>query len=332
MSFFSKIKEHNAQLLVSQINNNGGNAQASVDSILDNLKFLTEDGESYGEIKKFIRLDVRRAIASLCDEGNIVFKIDPSTIKWAADDSSVSLGGYLHLIDKAGNDRIISSFACGGCARRDVFPLDSLEDSQRQAKMLSCASAKAESNAYYNMGLGIEYKGGDVFDLEAMEKAIPAPEPVAPEPKTTEERKAKKRTKAVVTAAPAVENTVQDSTADSVPAPAAETKPVAEVKEEPSVAIAEPSNEATEVPFEAETPETSSSDTLSYEDALNEILDVGNYKGQTIGTVLAKPQTARNIVWCIKNAPEGRTQRLTAALEAAVNGYGDGILKNYLNR
>ncbi len=320
MSFFKKLNEHNTRLLASQINANGGKASENIESIIDNIQYLAEKGESFGEETRFIRLDVRRALASLCDEGKIVFKIEPSSIKWADDSSSVSLGGYLYLVSEDGTERTISSFACGGAAREDVYSQDMLSHPQRQSLMFSLASSRAESNAYYNAGIGIEFKGGDVFDLEAMEKAIPAPEPVTPEPKSVEERKSRRKKK---DAAPA-ENINKEA-----PTPA-------ETPEVSTTPISEPQEKAEEKSIVESISESiindGSADDMTYEDALKQNLDIGTYAGQAIAVVLSKPQTARNIVWAYKNAPEGRSPELTKALEAAIDGYEGGVLRNYLNR
>ena len=315
MSFFEKLKEHNTKLLVSQINANGGNATESVDSIIDNLYYLAEKDESFGEETRFMRLDVRRTLASLCDTGRLVFKIEPSSVKWAEDDSAISLGGYLVEIADDGMERKISSFACGGAAREDVYSQDMLTIAQRQALMFSLASARAESNAYFNAGIGIEFKGGDVFDLEAMEKNIPTPEPVMPQPKSIDERKKTKKVKKE-NGDGEVDNT---SSADMLPP---ETEAVTDKPDNQSLGDSTDTSDVPDV----------KSDAVTYEEALKVLIDTGTYAGQTIGTVLEKPQTARNIVWVYKHAPEGRDENTKKALEAAIEGYQGGALKNYLNR
>ncbi len=322
--FFNKLNEHNTKLLVAQINAKGGKAEASVESIIDNIAYLAEKGESFGEETQFIRLDVRRALASLCDDGRIVFKIEPSTIKWAEGNDAVSLGGYLYLVTPDGNERVISSFACGGCARKDVYRNDDLTNPERQAKMLSMASARAESNAYYNAGIGIEYKGGDIFDLEAMEKEIPAPEPVMPEPKSVEERKATRgKKKAEAAAEPAKTETVEQPKAEeSTPAP------VEEKASEPAKTEVVEENPLAE---NATTADAADNGQLTYEDALNVLLDNGQNKGQPISAVIANPRTSRNVVWVYKNEPkEGRSEETKAALEAVIEGFQGGALKRFL--
>ncbi len=329
MSFFQKLNNHNIHLLASQIIASGGKAEASIDSIIDNIAHLTETGKSYdGEIKHFIRLDVRRALASLCDEGRIVFKVEPSSIKWMKDDEAVSLGGYLYLITPDGKERIISSFACGGCARSDVYAAEDRTTPQREAYMLSMASARAESNAYYNAGIGIEYKNNDIFDLEAMEMEIPAPAPTMPETKSVEERKTRGRKKKTEAAAEAAkpEESEQPKAEENTPA-----APEAQAEASESA-----NSEVVETPSLAEnTTPTDVADTgkLTYDEAINSILDNGQYKGQTIAVVLSDPRTARNVVWVYAHEPqEGRDPKFKEALEVALDGYNGGILRNYLKR
>ncbi len=342
MSFFSKLNNHNIQLLASQIAAKGGKVTASVDSIIDNLAYLTETGKDReGNDMQFIPLNVRRALATLCDEGRIIFKVEPSSIRWTADDDAVSLGGYLYLVSPDGKERIISSFACGGCAREDVYRNDSYTNPERKAMMLSTASAKAESNAYYNAGIGIEYKGGDIFDLEAMEKEIPAPEPIMPETKSIEERKTRsRRKKAEAAAEPAKTETVEQPKAEeSTPSvPEVETKASEPAKTEVvETKASEPAKtEVVETPSLAEntTPTVTADDgKLTYEDAIKEVLDIGQYKGQTIAVILSDPRTARNAVWVYNHEPqEGRDPKFKAALEVAIDGYNNGILRNYMNK
>ncbi len=317
-NFWSGVRKHNAELLASQIVSRGGTCDGSVSSIIENIRFLAETGESFGEEKKFLRLDVRRALASLCDSGKIIFK--PINIVWSDDKKTVTVGGYLYEVQNDGSENITSSYAVGGATLEDVYAQEMMSDAKRYSSLLALASARAESNALFNAGIGIEFKGGDVFNLEALEQQIPATEPVMPTPVSQEERKAR-RGRPKKEAASAAETT------------ASEAGPVATV--EISNATAEPAPEITTIPDAVaenavqDTPASTSEGELSYEEAIKEVIDVGGYKGSTIGEILAKPQTARNIVWCYKQDPEGRSPRTKEALRVAIEGYNGGVLKRF---
>ena len=317
MNFWEKIKQHNTQLLLSEIESKGGKAEANVESILENLRYLAEEGDDFDEKKRFIRLDVRRALASLCDTGRIVFTLEPSTIKWAEDMSSVSLAGYLYEVRDDGTKMQISSLACGGAARQDVYSYDSMTNPQRQALMFSLASARAESNAYFNSGIGIEYKGGDVFDLEAFENRIPAPEPVMPETPSAEEKKQKRATRAKKEKAKEQPATGENSNVTETEAEAPAI--VAPVTEEPEVVAA---------PVEPEAVKPAGA--MTYEDALEVAVDCGTFNGTPIGEILSDERKARNIVWCFKQDIPGRTPETKMALSVAIEGYKGGVLKRLL--
>ena len=313
-SFWNKIQTHNASLLASQINAKGGSAKADIDSIIDNMKYLVDKGESFGEETTFLRLDIKRLLGTLCDSGRLVFKVEPATIHWAPDNSAVSVTGYLYEVREDGTEVRVSGFSCGGAARQDVYAQDELTSEQRTASMLGLASARAESNAYFNAGIGMEYKG-DIFDLEALEAQIPAPAPVMPSPVSQEERKVKRAAK-------------KAAKPEAVPVPEtpkpAEATP--ETKPEPAKASEEPKQEATEAPAEI----NGITSTMTYDEALKHIIDIGVNSGKPSSYPLEKPQTARNIVWLIKNAPADRPKELSDALMVAVEGYDGGGLKKYL--
>ena len=326
MGFWEKIKDHNLRLLAAQANANGGNAEPTIDSVLGNLNCLSETVQSYGEDKKILRLSIRRTLGTLCDTGRILFRVEPESIRWGKDNSSLSLGGYLYEIREDGTEIRISSFAAGGCAKEDIFPRDMMTDSQREALMLYTASARAESNALYNAGIGVEYKGGDVFDLEALDAAAPAAEPVMPSPASKEEKKQKKAAKAKkeIETAKTVEEPVVATDAEA-------EKPVVETAVNVAE-VADPVEEDVVTKTQTASDETTAntSKVLSYEEALNMVVDCGAHAGKTIGEILSKPQTARNIVWCYKQEPEGRTEDTKKALWTAIEGYSDGVLKKFL--
>lgn len=322
--FWEKIKKHNLDLLVSQIEQKGGKADATVESVLDNLKYLADEEDEYDEKNRFLRLDVRRTLASLCDTGRLVFVLEPTTIKWAENMESVSLAGYLYEVKADGTEIRISSLACGGAARQDVYSYDEMSNPQRQAMMFSLASARAESNAYYNSGIGIEYKGGDVFDLEAFENRIPAPEPVMPATPSQEEKKQKRATRVRKAKA----ETAQEITQEATPVP--ETATEAPAIETPLNAGATTESPVEEMEIQQASDITSASSEMSFEDAMKVAIDVGSFAGKTIGEILSDPRTARNIVWCFKQEVPERTPEVKKALSLSIEGYQNGVLKRFL--
>ena len=308
MSFWEALKEHNKELLTSQIKTNGGQCDGTIDSIIANIGYLAETGESFGEEKKFLRLDIRRAIATLSDTGRIIFK--PANVTYSENKKVCTVGGFLYEVKPDGSEVTISSYAVGGAVIEDVYSQEMMSDEKRSSSLLALATARAESKALFNAGIGIEFKGGDVFNLEALEQQIQAPEPVMPSPASQEEKKAKRGRASKKT---------QETSQEPVNAPV-------KAKEENSAPVpAETNLEASE----SVTDTSETSNVISYEDALKEIVDVGNYKGKTIGDVLSTPQTARNIVWCFKQDVENRSERTREALKVAIDNYEGGVLKRW---
>lgn len=266
--------------------------------------WLLELVPSAREEKRFIRLDVRRTLASLCDTGRIVFK--PTSVRWEDNNQVVTVGGYLYELKDDGREIIVSGFSCGGASVDDIFPQEMLSDNKRTASLLSLAVARAESTALYNAGIGIEFKSGDVFDLEEAESNIPAAEPVMPSPVSQEERKEvaaeKRKKKAEIKA--------------SVP----------EEKKDPKPEETKSVNERETAAEEADTQIR----TMTYEDALKVVMDIGTYTGKEIGEIVAKPQTARNICWAAKQNPEGRTDEVKEALRIVIDNYKNGALKAFM--
>ncbi len=325
-NFWEALKKHNIELLASQIKKNGGSCENTVSSIIENLSYLTEKGESFGEEKRFIRLDVRRALASLCDSGRIVFK--PSTIRWEDDRQVVTVGGYLYEIRPDGTEQTVSGFACGGASIEDIYPQEMQSENKRRSSLLSLASARAESNALFNAGIGIEFKNSDVFDLEEMEAKMPPAEPVMPTPVSQEERKAK-------AAARRAEKEKKSPAEPAKPEPEKESVKEPEKEEAKEVSVQEEATatEVKEEPVPAATPvaeETADKTEMTYEEAMKVPVDCGNYEGTPIGEILSKPQTARNISWVYKQNPQGRTAETKEALRVAIENYKGGALKNFL--
>lgn len=316
-NFWKAIKEHNTKLLASQIRGNGGTCEETAESVIENLSYLAEKGECYGEETRFLRLNIRRALGTLCDTGRLVFK--PSSITWTDDKKVVTVGGYLYEVREDGNEIVCSGYSVGGAALEDVYSQDMMSDQKRTASQLSLAAARAESNAYFSAGIGIEFKGGDVFDLEAMEQQIKPALPKMPSPVSQVERKAKAAAKK---AEKAKAEAKEKELAELVNVP--EGTPVEEALEAPSPTEAEAPVEA------ADTKAAGNSSGMSFEDAKKVVLDCGNYAGKTIGEILAKKQTARAVVWVYKQDVEGRSQETKDALLTAINTYDNGWMKQYL--
>ena len=323
------FRQRNLNLLAANINKNGGNLEvADLNSIIENLTKLAEKGNSFGEEKLFIRLDVLRLLGSLNGSGRLVFKVLPETIRWSDDSKVVTLGGYLVEVRDDGTEVIQSGFSCGGAALEDVYASEMMSDNRRMSSMLSLASARAEKAAFQNAGIGIEFKG-DVFDLEASEAMLPAPKPVLPDPVSQNERTEKKKAKAKerkekearetkaevkeeAPVTPVKEEKEAEAVAEAVPeAPAPETPdPAPETAETVQVAISAPEKPEADPIAEGN---------LTLEEALKCIVDKGPHKGQPLSVVNEKMATWRHLVWLKKNPPEeGRDKKVDVALDIVI--------------
>ena len=336
------IREHNMSLLAEQIKQAGGSATPDVESIVSNVRYLAVEGEKYGEKVKYLPLQIRRLIASLDEDGTIVFRKEGEPVFRTAPDGqgvSCSVGGYLVEQRPDGTEVRLSGYSCGGASVDDVYPFEQMSDAKRRSILLSVASARAESNAFYNAGFFAEYKGGDVFDLDSLEAKIPAavlaPEAM-PDPQAAKGRGRKKAKAAEV------ETPVKPEPAPTpvpAPAPVAVPDPVTvpngvpeEVPFDPVADAPAPKPEKAEEAVPAPVPETAPADApLTYEEALKAVMDEGSYEGQTLGEILQDPRKARNLTWAKKNPPEkGRAPEFDAALDVVIEGYKDGALKRFL--
>ncbi|MBO5551972.1 MAG: hypothetical protein J5966_08435, partial [Lachnospiraceae bacterium] len=231
---------------------------------------------------------IRRVIGSLPEDGHLVFRVEPDSIRWGKDNASVSVGGYLVQARADGSEIKFSGYSVGSALRDDVFPKDMLTTDKREALMLSFAVGKAESNAYYNAGIGAEYKNPDTFDLEKFEENIPAAEPTLPDPVSDEpKKKGKKKTAEKVIDTTVPEPAVIPETPEKEEEiPDAETKPVKD-------------------------------NMLSIEEARKMVADQGNLSGKTLGEIADNPATRRNLVWLSK---QSRTDDgLNEALRVVIN-------------
>lgn len=335
------IREHNMSLLAEQIKQAGGSATPDVESIVSNVRYLAVEGEKYGEKVKYLPLQIRRLIASLDEDGTIIFRKEGEPVFRTAPDGqgvSCSVGGYLVEQRPDGTEVRLSGYSCGGAATDDVYPFEQMSDAKRRSMLLSVASARAESNAFYNAGFFAEYKGGDVFDLDSLEAKIPAATlaPAAmPDPQAVKGR-GKKKAKAAEVETPVKPEPVPAPASApaaapdpvSVPDSAPEEVPFDPVAEGPAAPKPEKPEEAVPAP---EAVSAAPAAPLIYEEALQAVMDEGSYEGQTLGEILQDPRKARNLTWAKKNPPEkGRDPKFDAALDVVIEGYKDGALKRFL--
>ena len=287
--FFENLRKRNIDLLKKMIESKGGTCEPTVESIFNNLKYLAEKGMSYGEEVVYLPLSIRRIIGTLPEDGHLIFRVDPDSIKWGRENASVTVGGYLVQAKGDGTEMRVSSYSVGSVMRDDIFPRDMMSTEKRESLMLSFAVGKAESNAYYNAGIGAEYKNPDTFDLETFEENVPAAEPELPDP-STQPPAQKGKKKAVKEAAASEQAETPVKTVEPVHEPIQPEEPKAE----------------TEVAAE----------TLTLEEARAMIADQGNLAGLTLGEIADNTATSRNLVWLFLQ--ERADKKLTEGLDRVI--------------
>lgn len=249
------------------IGKKGGNAEGE---IFDQLSFLTDEVESFGEKRLYLSLTVKEALVRMLD-ADAKYSYE---VHYSKDGDAVEVVCYLKWSDSE------EYAGCGTCTRflNSVFRMDSISTEERKEKWVKSCKSIARGDAIRDaLALG-------AYDFDDSERQIAAEERIVaekeaekkvPEMKSPNEKKAERI---------AAKTTVKETTDEE---PKAELPAEAPKPEEPVQLTLE--EEFPTLPTEEE---AKSSDGMTLEEALAVKADIGTYAGCTLGEILkVRPKT-----------------------------------------
>ena len=235
------------------IGKNGGNPK---DDIFDQLIYLTDSIESFGETRLYISLPVKEALVRMLDaDARYEYEVLPSK-----EGTAITVNCFLKWSDQDTYSGI------GTCTRflPSIFKFDSLTEDERKEKWIKTVKSLARADAIRDaLALG-------VYDFDDSERQIANEEKIIAEKKAeakVPEIKSVNEKKAEHTAKPVITEEIKEKEMPVTP-------------EEPIQITIE--DEFTTIPLG--TVETS--DDMPLEEAMNALADIGNYKGNKLGDIL----------------------------------------------
>lgn len=245
------------------IGKKGGNAEGE---IFDQLMYLTDSIESFGETRLYISLPVKEALVRMLD-ADARFSYE---VKFSKEGDAVEVTCYLKWSD-------CEEYSGQGTCTRflpSIFKFDSLTEDERKEKWIKTCKSLARADAIRDaLALG-------TYDFDDSDRQI------ANEEKIIAENEAKKKVPEM--------KSINEKKAEKIAAKAVkEEKPEDPKEEMPKEAPTEPIQMTLEKEFNTlPNEEEVTSEDMSLEEALKAVADIGTYKGNTLGDILkVRPRT-----------------------------------------
>lgn len=279
------LRKSYEKIIMQKIREKGGHVE-NPEEIWDNLTYLAQEVQKFGETRLFLPLQVKKMLAYIVDPDNYVeYQVN-------SDENSCTVEARLYWTG--------SSYPSGvGFVKRyvnQIFPNNSMSPEERLSIMESTVRGLALSRAITDAGIGMHLYG-DCFDfnVEALEK-------------DEAEKEINKEAEKKVPNIPSAEEKKVQRLAAKAAKEKAERKPQEEMTEAMDAAVAVP----VEVPkvtavaedntlHDEKEPEKDEVyvSSMSIEEARKAVADKGALAGNTLGVIFDKKPL--NLIWLINN-------------------------------